>query len=339
MLLSYILPCYNTGQYLSDCIESLYRQNLDLSDFEVICVDNAATDNTWDILSYFQEKYNNFKTVRLYKNIFAGGAYNEGLKVAQGDFVQFVDSDDILYNNVEKKVLDIIRTNQLEILYFNIALISASNNQNDASGFTYNGLFKESIHCCNGEQFISQFLMTNDIINLPCPAYRKIIRKDFLILNKVVFTQSTIGTDFLHNIQLLSLSNKVAAITDDIYGFRLNPQGVTKTKTSSEKIIFALNNYCKASIIIDNSLLFSGKTKEVLQKEISRTLDSNIKTMIYLPNSKKKDVYNNIKYPGVLGNRINSHFSKIIVNHRILSMLAFRLINPRLCGLVRSIIK
>jgi glycosyltransferase involved in cell wall biosynthesis len=50
ILVSYILPCYNTGLYIRQCIESLYRQGLDEKQFEVIFVNNATEDNSEEIV-------------------------------------------------------------------------------------------------------------------------------------------------------------------------------------------------------------------------------------------------------------------------------------------------
>ena len=118
---SYILPCYNTEKYIGQCIGSLYRQNMQENEFEVICVNNATTDNLESTVFKFQEKHSNIHYLKLDVNVCSGGAYNAGLKVAKGKYIQFIDSDDYLKDDVENNLISEMERFDLEMLYFNIA--------------------------------------------------------------------------------------------------------------------------------------------------------------------------------------------------------------------------
>lgn len=89
---SFIITCYNLGKYLKDCIESIKKQTY--KNFEIIIVNDSSTDNTKEIL----EQYRNdeIKIINLEQNKGQFGAFLEGLKIAQGEFVAMIDADDIL---------------------------------------------------------------------------------------------------------------------------------------------------------------------------------------------------------------------------------------------------
>ncbi len=92
MLVSVIIPCYNVEEYIEECLESVASQTY--KQIEIICIDNNSTDNTWNILCQLKEKH---KLV-IIKEFIVGAcvARNKGLSVAKGDWIQFLDADDLL---------------------------------------------------------------------------------------------------------------------------------------------------------------------------------------------------------------------------------------------------
>lgn len=93
--ISVIIPSYKPGNYIYSCLDSLINQTLELSSFEVIVVLNGPKDPYWSILSSYIQQYNNIKL--LYEQT-AGvsNARNVGLAATQGEYITFVDDDDVL---------------------------------------------------------------------------------------------------------------------------------------------------------------------------------------------------------------------------------------------------
>ena len=91
---SIIVPIYNTEKYLSKCLDSLIAQTL--SDIEIICVNDAATDGSAAILNQYAEKDKRIKIIELNENGGAAKARNIGIETATGEYLGFVDSDDFL---------------------------------------------------------------------------------------------------------------------------------------------------------------------------------------------------------------------------------------------------
>ncbi len=90
--ISIIVPVYNEEEYVSTCLDSLVKQTLD--DIEIITIDDNSTDNSLNILLDYARKYPNIKVYHNEKNIGQGASRNRGLKLATGEYIGFVDSDD-----------------------------------------------------------------------------------------------------------------------------------------------------------------------------------------------------------------------------------------------------
>ncbi|MBD5391690.1 glycosyltransferase family 2 protein [bacterium] len=90
--ISIVVPVYNVGPYLSRCLDSLIWQSL--KDIEIICVDDASTDDSLEILRGYAEKDKRIQVIPLVKNSGVATARNTGIDAASGEYIGFVDSDD-----------------------------------------------------------------------------------------------------------------------------------------------------------------------------------------------------------------------------------------------------
>ena len=109
MKLSIIIPVCNVEKYIGPCLESIYRQGLSDGDFEVIVVNDGSTDNSMKVVEDIRLHHHNIQIIH---QDHAGPSVcrNEGMEMAKGDYVLFVDSDDLLMDNgltvLLKKALD-----------------------------------------------------------------------------------------------------------------------------------------------------------------------------------------------------------------------------------------
>ncbi len=106
MKLSIIVPVYNmvSGNRLQFCLESLIHQTI--SDYEIIAVDDASTDNSVQVLREYQQKYPHIIKVIVHEvNKRQGGAKNTGIKAASGEWIGFVDSDDWVAPDYYEKLI------------------------------------------------------------------------------------------------------------------------------------------------------------------------------------------------------------------------------------------
>ena len=105
MLVSFIIPSYNSAHTVRRCLDSIYALSLKTSEFEVIFVDDCSTDNTCDIVAEYQTQNPNITLLLQPKNNRQGAARNRGVSVAQGEYICFVDSDDAVTEGIVAAVL------------------------------------------------------------------------------------------------------------------------------------------------------------------------------------------------------------------------------------------
>ena len=92
-LVSVITPIYNAEKYLADTLNSVFAQ--DYKDIEIVLVDDCSKDNSAKIISEFQKSHPEIVYFLQEKNMGAGAARNKALELARGQYVAFLDSDDI----------------------------------------------------------------------------------------------------------------------------------------------------------------------------------------------------------------------------------------------------
>ena len=104
-LVSVIIPVYNGEKYISQAVESVYRQEVPL---ELIVIDDGSTDGTWQALSRWKER-TDFIYIKNEKNLGAAGSRNRGVSMAKGRYVAFLDADDWWEDGKLKLQLDILK--------------------------------------------------------------------------------------------------------------------------------------------------------------------------------------------------------------------------------------
>lgn len=95
--ISIIVPCYNVEKYISRCVKSIINQTYGIENLEIILIDDASTDNTFSIIDTFKNMYpDSIVPVRFENNRRQGAARNVGLEFARGEYITFVDADDVI---------------------------------------------------------------------------------------------------------------------------------------------------------------------------------------------------------------------------------------------------
>lgn len=107
-LISVIVPVYNAGKYVEECILSLLNQ--DYSNIEIILVNDGSVDDSIDICNFYKEKDDRVKVIDK-NNEGASVARNCGLNIARGDYISFVDSDDFVSRELYVKLISLIDKN------------------------------------------------------------------------------------------------------------------------------------------------------------------------------------------------------------------------------------
>lgn len=117
MKLSIIIPAYNVGALLGNCVNSCLNQDIPTSDYEIIIVDDGSKDDTYRVACMLAEKYENVSAYTQ-PNQGQSGARNNALDKAKGEYVWFVDADDYIKPNCLNVLYGTATKNNLDALYF-----------------------------------------------------------------------------------------------------------------------------------------------------------------------------------------------------------------------------
>ena len=98
MFFSIIIPVFNCEKYLCDCLDSCVKQDLPNNEYEILCINDGSTDTSIHILNDYANKYRQIK-VFSQENRGVSAARNIGLDNAKGEYIMFVDGDDLIRAN------------------------------------------------------------------------------------------------------------------------------------------------------------------------------------------------------------------------------------------------
>lgn len=233
--ISIIIPTYNVEKYLRECLDSILAQTF--QDFEIICVDDGSTDRTLDILQEYKRKDDRFVILQQ-RHAGAGAARNHGLKLAEGKYIQFLDSDDYfeptlleeLYTRAEKFGSDLT--------------VCSSRKIDDEGNITETGSpnFPINIDKVPMEQVFNRQDFKDEIFCLLIPVvWNKLIRKSFLDENHLEFPKLTIYEDiaFMHSV--VAYADKIVVFNKELINYRFNRPG-SLVSTRSEHTIEAVKS-------------------------------------------------------------------------------------------------
>ena len=177
--LSVIVPVYNIEKYILPCLESVFRQGLDEECYEVIIVNDGSNDRSVEIIQDFIISHPNI-TVLNQVNQGLSMARNNGLEVATGEYVLFVDGDDLLIDNSLSYLINIAISSKADLVVADFIKMD----EGQITQFS-NKTFKQGdgrIQEKQGEELLVQDLNPNC-----CYVWRTLYNRDFLNRNRLRF--------------------------------------------------------------------------------------------------------------------------------------------------------
>lgn len=117
MKLSIIIPIYKAERWIGRCLDSIFSQGTDESEYEVVCVIDGSPDNSANIVRKYQKSHGNIALVEQ-ENQGVSVARNNGIMRAWGDFVAFVDADDCLHHGALPSLLNYLKINIDNLIVF-----------------------------------------------------------------------------------------------------------------------------------------------------------------------------------------------------------------------------
>ncbi|WP_018357333.1 glycosyltransferase family 2 protein [Porphyromonas levii] len=238
-VVSVIIPVYNAEKFLRRCVNSVLNQ--EYKDLEIILVNDCSNDSSKDICEELQKAHINITTLHHRQNRGAAAARNSGLKIARGNYIIFVDSDDYWTDQVYlTKYIAILEDNK-EINFIVCGLFTYYPNTNK---YIKSVAYPEVAVAPSSKSIDKQkaLLKIGSFPNSPC---NKIISKEFLLKHNLFFREGYTGEDILWYLQMTKHANNFVCINDYYYVYdQGNDNSVTKRKGSISllKIVVELSD-------------------------------------------------------------------------------------------------
>lgn len=249
-MISVIIPVYNVENYLHVCINSVLKQSY--QDFEIICIDDASTDDSLEILEYFAKKDSRIKIIKQDFNQGPGHSRNCGLNVAKGKYIFFLDGDDWIDFNTFEVLIKKADENDLDLLFFNEINF-------------YGETHEFSIDSSVDDDFITKYknnvfnhfdLDKKDLFKLSNNIWNKLYRKSFLDGNNIRFYNENLAYEnipFFYKVMVSA--DRISLMECRFYNYRKNK--FLLGKNNNEKIFDIFNIYWNVlNVFIKNKQVY-----------------------------------------------------------------------------------
>lgn len=211
---SVIIPVYNADRYLELCMDSVLNQTL--KDIEIICVDDGSTDKSLFILKKFQQIDSRLKIINQ-DNLYAGTARNNGMKVANGKYLAFLDADDMFELTMLEQAYK-----QAEKVNADIVVFGGSVFEGDLSKAHYYPALLRTDMLPNNE-----VIETNEgfeyLFNFTTPApWNKLFKRSFIQKKGLFFQEHKRINDAYFVVVSLALANRIGIVNKNLLYYRTN---------------------------------------------------------------------------------------------------------------------
>ena len=222
MRFSFLIPVYNSAQYLEDCVSSILNQNVE--DFEIILSDDGSIDDSGKICDQLKELYpRKIRVIHNEKNI--GLLLNRRLlfREAKGEWLICVDSDDCLEKHALEALNKIIDEQTPDMILYNLRCFHISGETEDFKP----SLESNRMFCGDDKQKVYRCLYENNYINSMCT---KAIRRDVADIDED-YSQCnvSVGEDAFQTFPLLDRAKRIYYLDDCLYLYRKNETSMTES--------------------------------------------------------------------------------------------------------------
>lgn len=219
-----ITPCYNGEKFIKKCWESLKTQTIGVENMECIFVDDCSTDGTWNILRDIESEYpENVIVVQLPENRRQGGARNEALQYASGEYLQFLDQDDWLESNALEELYALAKEHDTDIIQFDYVHPDGKD-AND--NFCKEEYIFELTDPLGRKDMLASGLMV-------CSHHNHFYRRALWEKTGSSFPENMVYEEPLFVYPMFLTANKIMISTKELYNMRAHSESSTETLLAS----------------------------------------------------------------------------------------------------------
>lgn len=239
-IISIIIPVYNVEKYILECLQSVVSQTK-TDGVECILVDDCGNDRSIQLIEDFIDSYSgniSFSVLHHSRNRGASGARNTGMKAAKGQYIFFLDADDVITPFCLSELWSLVEK------YPGVDFVQGSCVYDKIPVYDVNVLGFPDYS--NDRDWICSVMLHVDWF--PITPWNKLVRRDLLMDNQCFFKEGIILEDNLWSFYLSKIVGTIAFCRTNTYFYRENPTGVMNSNSNNKVAEKALSE-----IIIDSS--------------------------------------------------------------------------------------
>lgn len=281
--ISIILPVYNVEEYLEECLESLIAQTY--GNFEVIAVNDGSKDNSLNILKRYEDKFEKIKIINQ-ENRGLSAARNTGLEHSQGEYVLFLDSDDMLKENALEKLFFMAKNKNLDLIVYDALAFDEVTGKQSLKKYSRKNIYSNSI------------MDLEDFLEGECKKYISLSQLHFykssvIKDNCLKFKEGLLHEDTHFSIISYNYVKRIGYLDEMLYLRRYRPNSIMtgnlyKNNKSLESYLWIINDFknIKSTNTLYNNLI--SEHSSLLLSNLIRYKNMTLSKLIKI--SKKAEV-------------------------------------------------
>ena len=268
-IVSVVIPVYNVEQFLKECVDSVLAQTF--QEYEIILVDDGATDNSGILCDEYADKYNKVRVIHR-KNGGLSAARNTGLDAAKGKYVYFLDSDDYIRNDTLETLIAIAQQDNSDVVFFD-AFVFFTDCEEDPNVYKYER--SKKYQSSNGQQMLKALLATDE--------YRTAVplmmfRTDYLHKNNLRFREGILHEDELFTYLVYNANGIVSHCHEEFYARRMRAASIMTGSSMLKRYESMHKIYFELSDMYSNGLL-KGEVAQLYLARIARSVLAKYKLL------------------------------------------------------------
>lgn len=230
---SVILPIYNQEKYLAKALDSLKSQTL--KDIEFICVNDGSKDRSLDILTDYASKDNRIKIINQ-RNQSCGAARNNGLKLAQGEYVAFLDPDDTFAPEALEKLYAKSEKQKCDMLVFNFQRVDE--NGSILGCFNLKNKLQRFFNIEENRNFHWRDVKPRILCGMHPAAWNKFYRNDLIQKHRLHFAKSNLAEDNVFVIGASLNAKNIGYDSGCYYNYLIHDNSAIRSRSDKNFCIF-----------------------------------------------------------------------------------------------------
>lgn len=305
--LSIIIPVYNGEKCLPSLIESFRTQDVAQEDYELLFVDDCSSDASVSLIERYSKELSNIRLVRHEKNLRLASTCNTGLDQAKGAYLWFVDQDDRLEPGGMGFLLQMIESQNLDLLLFNFR------RKNQNGEVTASPKVFEDADVMDGISFLRRYFPNNFDDYLLGYRWRALFSKAYMMKKGIRFVDGMMFDDTSILLKSILYAKRVASLSGFYYCYFINDASITYSRRKKGERIFEFAFLVGNEVadLAEEVRLIDDSWARILKKRSKKYYNSFVLDLLRTSKKERCEFYDMVKSNNEVVNQVKTELDSI----------------------------